>query len=107
MILCFCQLFKSFIKRKLYYKLFKQSIKQKMSNILNEPDDATDDLTSPVDLQSLVDAANDLKRRKSPGCDNVVNEHIIFGGYALFWALKNCLRRCLRLNAYLKRLKLG
>ena len=78
-----------------------------MSNILKEPDDATDDLTSPVDLQSLVDAANDLKRRKSPGCDNVLNEHIIFGGQALFRALKKLFDKMLAVEYIPETFKTG
>ena len=90
-----------------YDDTFKQSIKQKLSNILKEPDDAADDLTSPVALQSLVDAVNDLKRRKSPGCDNVVNEHIIFGGHALFRALKKLFDKMLAVEYIPETFKTG
>ena len=73
-----------------YDEDFRKEIESKVHNIRNTPrsDDEHDDLTCPVELQELINATRELKRRRSPGCDDVVNEHIIYGGPALFQSLK-------------------
>ena len=46
------------------------------------------DLSGPVDLDELFNMIKSLKRRKAPSHDNIVNEHIIYGGKTLIEYLK-------------------
>ena len=55
----------------------------------HEPDSSSSDiLLQQVTLDELVKCNNQLKRRKSPGIDNILNEHLIYGGPALHHAIQ-------------------
>jgi len=39
-------------------------------------------LTNDFTTEEIQEAIKTLKKRKSPGCDNILNEHLIYGGEA-------------------------
>lgn len=66
---------------------FKLYIENKMKSLGSNPDNNCSDLICPVELSELKLCLRDLKRRKSPGADNITNEHILHGGPALLQSL--------------------
>ena len=67
---------------------FKLHIQNKVKAFTNNAENANNDLICPVGLNELNKCLKDLKKRKSPGTDNITNEHILHGGPALLHSLK-------------------
>ena len=67
---------------------FKLHIQNKVKAFTKNPDNSSSDRIFPVELSELKQYLKDLKKRKSPGADNIKNEHILHEGPAL---LQYCL----------------
>ncbi|MCG8079181.1 MAG: endonuclease/exonuclease/phosphatase family protein, partial [Candidatus Thiodiazotropha taylori] len=81
-----------------YDKDFKLHIENKVKSLKTIPsNNRCNDLIRPVGLSELKTSVKALKKRKSPGADNVTNEHILHGGPALLLCLKKLF--CMMLEA--------
>ena len=70
-----------------YDKDFKLHIQNKVKTFGSNLDNDSNDIICPVRLSELKQSLKDLKKRKSPGADNITNEHILHGGPVLLHSL--------------------
>ena len=66
-----------------------------------------DALTCPVELSELQECLKDLKKRKSPGADNITNEHLIHGRFPLLLSLQKLFCKMLQLETIHDKCKVG
>ena len=57
-------------------------------------------LVQEVTEKGITNLVKDLRKRKSPGQDNILNEHIIFGGPILYKSLQYCSIKYFNMNTY-------
>ena len=86
---------------------FKQLIESRVNSFDNEQSYGCENLSCPVELSELENLIKDLKRRKSPGPDEVTNEHIVYGGPVLLISLKSLFDQMFALEYVPDKFKIG
>ena len=86
---------------------FKQLIESRVISFDKEQSYGCENLSCPVELSELEILVKDLKRRKSPGPDEVTNEHIVYGGPALLISLKSLFDQMFALEYVPDKFKIG
>ena len=90
-----------------YDNTFKSNIENKLKSIDNNAENNSSDLVCPVELCELLTCLKDLKKRKSPGADNITNEHIIHGGPPLLRCLRQLYSNMFEVGSIPDKCKVG
>ena len=86
---------------------FKTEIENKRKLFETNEENNSDLFTCPVELSELKVCLKDLKKRKSPGADNISNEHLIHGGPALLQSLQKLYCKMIELEVIPDKGKVG
>ena len=86
---------------------FKSLVEKRVKSFKKEQSLDNDNLSCPVELSELTTNIKELKRRKSPGADEVSNEHIISGGPVLLQSLKLLFDKMFQLEHVPSKFKIG
>ena len=85
----------------------KLEIENKRKLFDTNEENNSDLLTCAVELSELKVCLKDLKKRKSPGADNISNEHLIHGGPALLQSLQKLYCKMIELEVIPDKCKVG
>ena len=86
---------------------FKIWVESKVESFKTEQSRDSENLSCPVEVSEIVNNIKELKRRKSPGPDDVSNEHIIHGGPVLAQCLKTLFDKMFELDHIPSKFKIG
>ena len=89
-------------------KDFQSNVSDKMTSFLKSKNfDEDDILTGTVSSSEIDSIIKSLNKRKAPGADNIVNEHLIHGGNPIILYLQKLFALILKTSHVPKACKLG